>query len=163
MLGRPSTSVMTSTIRRGAVCSQRPHHSDPLTKRNFRLTDARVGSAAKPIYHMYCARKRLDVTGNLVDGYREFSTDRLHSSRAPCSQLRQSACTRTLAAQINSGLRARLWNIRAVGPLCVGVSHLLGAVWIVICLGLGLEYGSVRPKPGCAGPAGRSDRCPRVS
>ena len=44
-----------------------------------------------------------------------------------------------------------------------GVSPAAADEWIVVCLGFGVEYGSVPPKPGCAGPAERNQRYPRAS
>jgi hypothetical protein len=46
---------------------------------------------------------------------------------------------------------------------CISLSRAAGEEWIVVCLGFGLEYRSVPLKPGCAGPAGRNEQCPRVS
>jgi hypothetical protein len=53
----------------------------------------------------------------------------------------------------------------AARPLdfCIDVSRGAEDEWIVVYLGFDVEYWSVRPKSDCAGPAGRNDRCPRVS
>jgi hypothetical protein len=58
-----------------------------------------------------------------------------------------------LAVQTDSRLRPRNYEMLALpAHFCIGVNPVREAGWIVVCLGFGVEYGSVPPKPGCAGP-----------
>jgi hypothetical protein len=133
----------------------------PCTKRNFELTDARVGSVPSATHHKYCARKRSEVSGNLVDSWEVAaktcelaSSDWLYSLGMRCSSRRQPAYTKAVVVQVDSELPRSCEMLAPSSHVCVGVSPAAGDEWIVVCLGLGVEFGNVRPKPGCADLAG---------